>query len=127
MKGARLAVAVLATGLLLAPALMMATVWTPVDLLVAVAAILVCFLSARYAKRWRWACAIVASLVISVPPYPYWLFASEERGWYFHFFHGYTIADVPFIRFLFVMFAAILMFGAIFWSMDKAREQLESI
>ncbi len=123
MRWAKGFVVLLAGALLLSPALMMASVWTNVDLIVSVVAVSTCILVAQFAQRWRWPCAIIASLLIAVPPYPYWLFASEERGWYLHFFHGYSVHEVPILRFSAVMIVALLLFGVIFWALGGRKQQ----
>src|SRR6267154_4786256 len=125
MRRGRVAVLLVTIVLLLAPGLMMATVWTDVDLMVSVVVVAICVLVALYAPRWKWWCAIPGSILIAVPLYPYWLFASRERGWYFHFFHGYRIPDVPFVRFSVVTLGALLLFRGVFWALD-GRGQLNT-
>lgn len=114
--------AIAATGLLLLPALLVALAWTTINLKVALIAVSVCVLVAIKMPRWRWVSAIVASLLIAVPPYPYWLFSSEDRGWYLHFFHGYNLQNLPIAVFGVVFVLAMLLFAAIFWSIHRKTE-----
>ncbi len=118
-KVIRALVLVACVTLLLAPSALVASVWTPVNLEVAAAAVVVATTLARSATVWRWAGAIVASIIIAVPPYPYWLFASNQRGWYLHFFHGFTIRTVPIGTFVTVMVLCLAIFRFVHWAVSQ--------
>lgn len=105
--------------LLLSPGWLMATVFTSVNFILSLSVVLVSVVVAVWLPRWKWPGAIIASLLIAVPPYPFWLYASENRGWYFHFFHGFTLSTLPLGTFGVVFVFALLLFAAIFWAIDK--------
>jgi hypothetical protein len=105
----------------LLPSTISAYVWTPVNLAVSLFAVTACIVIALILPRWKWISAAVASLLIAVPPYPYWLFSSEARGWYLHFFQGYRSGNVPAFRFAVVVLAAMLLFALIYWAIGDRR------
>lgn len=117
----RVLVVVVATGLLLLPALMTASVWTSINLQVSMIAIVVSVLVAFWLSKWKWIGAAVASLLIAIPPYPFWLYSSEDRGWYLHFFHGYNMQNLPLGTFAIVFAIALFLFAAIFWATEGPR------
>jgi hypothetical protein len=114
-------IAAVACGLLLLPATITAYVWTPVNLGVSLLAIAACVVIAIFLRRWIWISAAVASFLIAVPPYPYWLFTSETRGWHLHFFEGYRSGNLPAFRFSVVFLVSMLLFSLIFWAIGKSR------
>ena len=122
-KVVRVLVAVAAIALLLFPGWLMATVFTSLNFVVALMAILVSVLTAIWLPRWKWISAVAASLLIAVPPYPYWVYVSIERGWYLHFFHGFTLHDLPLLTFATVFTIALLLFKAIFWAIGSRPRQ----
>lgn len=106
---------------LLIPALVVAFAWTVVNLEVSVLAVLGCAAVAVWLPRWKWVSAAIVSVLIAVPPYPYWLFNSESRGWYLHFFHGYNAENLPIARFATVLLGSMLLFAVIFWAIGDRR------
>lgn len=118
----RVLVAIVAIALLLVPGWLMAAVFTSLNFVVALGAILICLFIAFWLPRWKWVGAVIASLLIAVPPYPYWMHASEERGWYFDFFGGFSRSNLPAFGTFCVVFAlSLLLFAAIFWAMGGRR------
>jgi hypothetical protein len=112
-------VLIVAIGVLLLPSIAMAATYTSVDLNVALAAISICIWGANRVPRLKWVCAACASLLIAVPPYPYWLSRDMERGWYFHPFYGFSLQNTLFLRSLGAYLAALALFAAIFWALSK--------
>lgn len=120
----RVLVIAVAIVLLLLPGLsMIAVAWADIDLVVALVAILVCILVAIKLPWLRWIGATIASLLIAVPPYPYWLNWSEGRGWYLHFFHDIDLESQSIVVFTIIFLAAMLLFAAIFWAIGKRPVQ----
>lgn len=117
----RTIIAAIAGVLLLFPGAVTAYVWTPVNLAVSLFAVTVCIVVALFLPRWKWISAAVASLLIAVPPYPYWLFSSEARGWYVHFFEGYRSGNLAAFRFTVVFLVSTLLFALIFWAISRRR------
>lgn len=117
----RTIVAAIAAVLLLLPGAVTAYVWTPVNLAVSLFVVTVCIVVALFLPRWKWVSAAVASLLIAVSPYPYWLFSSEARGWYIHFFEGYRSGNLPAFRFTVVFLVSMLLFALIFWAIGRRR------
>src|SRR5690348_7861325 len=105
----RVIVGLLAVAVLLTPSYIMALVWTPLDLLVAIAAVLLVVVFRRF-SRVRWCLAVVAALLVAVPPYPYWVFYGEKRGWYLHFFGGFTLQTLPIGTFCLFFVVALALF-----------------
>ncbi|WP_148667782.1 hypothetical protein [Mizugakiibacter sediminis] len=112
----RIAVIGAATLVLLAPGMVMAAAWTAANLVIALIAIVATIAAATWAPRIRWFSAIMASLLIAIPPYPYWLFSSNSRGWYLHFFDGFNVQNLPILGFALYFAMALFLFGAIFWA-----------
>jgi len=117
----RTVIAAIAGMLLLLPGVVTAYVWSPVNLAVSLVAVTVCIVVALFLPRWKWISAAVASLLVAVPPYPYWLFSSEARGWYVHFFEGYRSSNLPALRFTVVFLVSTLLFALIFWAVGRRR------
>lgn len=119
----KILVGTIAALILLLPGMLTALVWTPLNLIVALVAVFGTMLVARLVGRLRWFAAILASALIAVPPYPYWMFSDNVRGWYFTFFLGYRVKDVPFLEFGSIFFASMLLFWSIFWSMNSPKTE----
>lgn len=115
----RILSAVIAGVCLLIPGFLVALAWTAVNLKVALLAVLGCVLVAVWLPRWRWTSAAIASVLIAIPPYPYWLFSREGRGWYLHFFHGYNAENLPVARFALVLCVSMVLFAIIFWAIGN--------
>jgi hypothetical protein len=106
---------------LLSPGLVMALVYTDLNLLVAIAAVLLVIAFRRHAKL-RWWLAVLGALLIAVPPYPYWLFSNNQGVWYFSFFGGFTLQSVPFGTFAAFFVAALALFAVLFWAFSRPRQ-----
>jgi len=115
----RALVAVVAIALLLFPSWLMATVFTAINFVVAFGSIFTSVLISIWLPRWKWIGAVVASLLIAVPPYPYWLYTREGGEWYLNFFHGFRISNLPFDTFGVVFVVSLFLFAAIFWAIRK--------
>jgi hypothetical protein len=113
--------AAVAFTLLLLPGAVMAVAWTPVNLVVSVLAVSAALVAARVLPRWKWVFAASGALLIAVPPYPYWLFASERRGWYLHFFDGYRSDNFPALFFAATFVGALCLFAMAFWAVGRRR------
>ena len=116
----RIAVGVVAVLLLLLPPFVMALVWTGLNFLVALFAVLLAGVFSRFA-RLRWLCAALAAALIAVPPYPYWIFWGEAQGWHFSFFHGFTWQTTPVGTFIAFFIFAMALFAALFWALPGPR------
>ncbi|MFC6840106.1 hypothetical protein [Xanthomonas theicola] len=126
-KALRSLVAVAASFLLFVPGLVMAfALGGTLNLEVAIAATLIFIMVARWLPRLRWAIAVVAALVIAVPPYPYWTNWDESRGQYLHFFHGFNLQNLPIAAFVVVFVLALLLFVAIFWAVRRRETSRDS-
>jgi len=109
-----------AAALLMAPGLLMAVAWTTINLEVALAATAVCIFVKIWLPRWKWMSAVVASLLIAIPPYPNWLWADEKHdGWYFHV--GYKFQHLDLGGFATIFTVSMLLFAVIFWGTGKRQ------
>lgn len=118
----RVLVIVVAIAILLLPGLsMIAVAWADIGLVVALVAITVCILIAIWLPRLRWIGAAIASLLIAIPPYPYWLNWNDAHGWYFHFFHDVNLESSSIAVFAMIFLAAMLLFATIFWALGKRQ------
>src|SRR5205085_11350964 len=104
---ARIFIVMVCVAMLLIPGLTMASILTPANLMVAIAGIVASVSTAIWLSTWKWLPAVVTALLIAVPPYPYWLFSDNNGNWYLHFFHGFTLHNLPLPTFGFVFVAAI--------------------
>lgn len=119
----RIVVGGVAAVMLLVPSLVFAYAWSAtLNLEVATAATGVTIVSAIWLPRFRWVGAVLAALVIAVPPYPYWTSWDESRGQYLHFFHGFSLQNVPLLTFAAIFCVALLMFAVIFWAIGGRRK-----
>ena len=114
----RAAIIVASSLVLLFPSALTATVWTSVNFLVALVVIAMTISSAILFSRYSWIIATISSLLIAVPPYPYWLFRSRE-GWQLHFFSGFNVGNVPILTFLVVFLLAMTLFTVIIRTLRK--------
>lgn len=119
-KTFRVVVAVVAAALLLFPGWLMAIAFTSLNFIVALGAVLASLFIAVWLPQCKWISAVVSSILIAVPPYPYWMHASEERGWSLDFFSGFSRSNLPALGAFFVVFVfALLLFAAIFWAIGN--------
>lgn len=116
----RIIVAVAAIVVLLSPGMVMAMVYTDLNLLVAICAVLV-VVAFRQRARLRWLLAVLGALLIAVPPYPYWVFSNNQGVWYFHFFGGFTLQSVPLGTFAAYFVVAMALFAVLFWALPQSR------
>jgi len=116
--GVRVLMGFVAVALLLTPSILMLIAWTEVNLVVALAALLTLIMVTRRFPTWKWTATIATALLVAIPPYPYWLFASNDRGWYFHFFSGYDLSSLPLATFMGVFIAAIALCTMLSWSLN---------
>ena len=119
----KLGVAFVAFLVLLLPGLLMASTWTPINLIVAFCVVNVSVMAAIWAQTWKWPTAILSSLLIAIPPYPYWLFNDNSGHWYFHFFHGFTMQNLHFLNFAIVFTISLILFAVIFWALPAKVER----
>lgn len=108
---------------LIFPSFMTSSVNSPIDLEFALGAVIATVLIAVLRPGLSWICAAISSLLIAVPPYPYWLSYDAQRGWYFNFFYGFSLQTVPFVTFACVFIAALALFGAIFWALSSIKSR----
>jgi hypothetical protein len=99
----------------------MASVWTSLNLSVAILAVIASISVALWWPKWKWTVAVISSLVIAIPPYPYWAWNSERRGWYLHFFHGFTLQNLPLASFGLVFLAALALFAVVYWGLSLEK------
>ncbi len=114
----RVLMVVVGVALLLLPGVLMAIAWrSSLNVEVAALAILAAISAAVWAPKIKWIVAIVSSLLISVPPVPYWIsLAGGVR--HLHFFHGFSFDVSLLVRLLVVLIFALLLFKAIFDSIN---------
>lgn len=106
--------------LLLLPGFLVTIAWgVTLNLEVAVVATAIAIAVAIWLPKVKWFVAVVAALLIAVPPFPYWTNYEKSRGQYLHFFHGFTIDDASIARFSIVFAMAMLLFATIFWVIEK--------
>jgi len=100
--------------LLLAPATLQSFAWTPINLFFDVVVIVLFICVARYMPVLKWPGALSAAIAFAVPPYPNWVWASNERGWHFHV--GYKIEHFPEFACQFGLFfvVALMLFLMLF-------------
>lgn len=118
--GLRLLAGVAAGTLLLVPAILTLIAWTSLNLVISVAAVLLTVSLAQWLPRWKWFGGFVTALLVAIPPYPYWVYASETRGWYMHFFSGFDSSTLPLATFGAVFFVALILCGTLFWALDPS-------
>ncbi len=112
--------------ILLVPGLLVASTWTPINLAVALCAVAGSIFIAIWIPKWKWPMAAVSSVLIAVPPYPYWLFGDNAGSWYFHFFHGFSIQNLSIPTFVLVFAISLMLFAVIFWALrNKGRVELD--
>jgi hypothetical protein len=116
----RVVAGLLAVAVLLAPSYVMALVYTSLNFVVAVAAILLVVLCSRF-RRVRWWLAVLGALLIAVPPYPFWAFTDNQGRWYLHFFSGFTLQSAPIGSFCLVFVLALGSFAVLMWALRHSR------
>lgn len=115
----RVIVVVLAVAVLLAPSYVMAVVYTSLNFVVALAAIVLVVAFCRF--RWvRWWLATLAALLIAVPPYPFWAFTDNQGNWHLSFFSGFTLQSAPIGTFCFVFILALASLAALIWALPRS-------
>jgi hypothetical protein len=116
----RVAIAIVAGAILVVPGFLMAVAWGgTLNLEVAIAATVISIAVAIWLPKLRWGGAVIAALLIAVPPFPYWTSWDEKTGLHLHFFHGYNLQSLPVFRFVVVFLVAMLLFAVIFWAIGK--------
>jgi hypothetical protein len=122
-KSFRILVVIAAAVLLLVPGLLMTVAWGgTLNLEVAAAATAIVIAAAVWLPSVKWFVAVIAGLLIAVPPFPYWTNWDESRGQYLHFFHGFLPLEGELItRFIVVFAMAMLLFAAIFWAIGSRK------
>jgi len=110
--------------LLLVPTIIVSGAWGgTLNLEVTSAAIMLAIVAAYWLPCAKWIAALAASLMIAVPPFPYWTNWDESRGYFLHFFHGFLPLDCELIiRFCIVFGFAVLLFGVSFRAIGDRRE-----
>ncbi len=118
----RILAVIVVAALLLVPGLLMTLAWGgTLNLEVAAVAIAISIVAAIWLPRVKWLVAVVAALLIAVPPFPYWTNWDESRGQYLHFFHGFHLDGTLATRFIVVFAVAMLLFAAMFWAICRPK------
>lgn len=112
----RILAIVCAVLLLLLPGILMALVHTAINFQLALASVALTMLLAWKFPQIRWFVAILTSLLIAIPPIPYWI-VTDQQGWRFQLFYG--IDNLPIHSFLILFVLATLLFALIFWAIRK--------
>lgn len=121
-KTFRILVVIAATALLLVPGLLMTAAWGgTLNLEVAALATAIAIVAAIWMPKVKWFVAIVAALLIAVPPFPYWTSWEKNRGQYLHFFHGFALDGELIARFIVVFAMPMLLFAAMFWAIGRRK------
>ena len=116
--------AAFASAMLLAPGALTFIAWgVSLNLEISFLALLVTLAITRWVPALKWLTAIIASVLIAVPPFPYWLRWSKLGGYEFHLFAGFSPGDVPWVRFILTVMIAMLLFSVIIFSIG-GRERL---
>lgn len=116
----RVVAAFAAVAMLLLPGLLTAIAWSPINLGIALLAVTICIAVGRWAPSgWKWFTAVVASLLIAVPPYPNWLWVSEERGWHLHI--GARLESLEIAPFAALFVIALVLFWVLYWAIGKQK------
>lgn len=76
--------------LIILPSAIQAVVWTSVNLILAVSVVAAFIIYSLWVPYWKWIVITLAALIMSIPPYPNWIWASNEKGWHFHV--GYKLS-----------------------------------
>lgn len=115
----RILLAVVVVGLLLLPGVLTALAWTPLNFLIALASIGGFLWAVWRFPKWALPIGIVAMLVISIPPYPNWLWLADGGGVELHLGQRLRALDLtPFAPF-FVASAFLLL--ALAWLVRGLR------
>jgi len=118
----RILVVIFAAVLLIVPGVLMALAWGgTLNAEVAAMATAVAIAVAIWLPSVKWFVAVIAALLIAVPPFPYWTNWDESKGQYLHFFHGFTLENAPVARFAFVFAMAMLLFAVVFWGVGNRQ------
>lgn len=116
---ARLAVGAIASLALISPSFLMAIVWTPIDLVIVVFAIIATVLSAIFWRKLKWAFATMSAALIALPPYPNWIYWGDGEGWYLWVGPALRSFDVWENIFLFIL--ALIFFVPLFWAIGTRQ------
>jgi len=117
----RVIVAILAIALLLSPGVVMALVYTELNLLVSVLAVALVLAFSRVTAV-RWVMAVMGAVLVAVPPYPFWVFSDNEGHWFFSFFGGFTLGSAPIGTFAIWFALALASFAALFWAIGRRQD-----
>lgn len=118
----RILIVIAAVLLLLVPGLLMTLAWGgTLNLEIAAVATAISIAAAIWLPGVKWCVAVVAALLIAVPPFPYWTNWDESGGQYLHLFHGFPLDGALIARFIVVFAMAMLLFAALFWAVGRPR------
>lgn len=112
-KIVRVVAVIFAVGGLLIPGLMPVLAWglgATRNLEVAILGIVASIALRVWLAKAKWIGATITSLLIAVPPFPYW---SRWRQF------GFNLDDLPVFTFIIVFLVAMLLFALIFWAIGK--------
>lgn len=118
-------IVMLSMAMLITPSVMVLAAWGDgLNFVVAIAVICSVLFSGIFMPRARRWMAFFASILIAVPPFPYWIAWNKVGGYEFSFFYGFSISDIPFLLFLLVFVLSIILFELIFLSVSLVRRSL---
>lgn len=77
---------------ILMPSILQAFVWTWINLLVSIIVTAIFIFLTIIKPKFKWVYIVCSSTIIAIPPYPNWIWASNEKGWHFHL--GYKLQNI---------------------------------
>jgi hypothetical protein len=105
----RIALTSAATCALLAPGYLVFVSWgIRLNLVFSLCAIVACAVGIRLWRGAKLYLIAFTALIISIPPYPYWVLWDNNGHFEFHFFLGFSPKDIPYVMFAAMYAIAII-------------------
>lgn len=114
MHVARILAGIGAIALLLLPSVIGALVWTPFNLCFVGVALILTIICARRVSGFKWFLALLTSSFVALPPYPNWLYWSDNKGW--HLWLGPSLRNWELGANLIILLISLMLFAALFWA-----------
>jgi len=111
----------LAVLLLLLPPLLTAIVWTTLNLFITAFSLAATVAMALFAPKAKWIFASISAGIVAFPPYPNWIFWSEDEGW--KFWIGPSVRSLEIGANLVFFVVAFLPILALFWAIDLGKRR----
>ncbi|GGD35452.1 hypothetical protein [Pseudoxanthomonas indica] len=117
-------VGVLALMGLLAPSVLMAMVWTPINLVAAIAIVVSWLALSKRAPGVSRLGAAIAALLLTFPLYPHWIWNSNDRGWHFHVGTQISNLGEDWLGFAGMFVYCLMLFAVVRWAFKATRTHL---